>query len=101
MQNIQLSCTLGEDRHRQMTTPSTKNDDNRKVVLHGLVRAESMVQIALAVPLSTVIGWGLGAWLDNKLHQSWIGIAGVVLGAVAGFVQVVRVANHANRKNDS
>ena len=83
-----------------MTTPSPKNGSDRKLVLQGLVRAESMVQIALAVPLSTVIGWGLGAWLDNKLHQSWMGIAGVVLGAVAGFVQVVRVANHANRTGD-
>jgi F0F1-type ATP synthase assembly protein I len=83
-----------------MTTPSPKNGSDRKLVLQGLVRAESMVQIALAVPLSTVIGWGLGAWLDSKLHQSWMGIAGVVLGAVAGFVQVVRVANHANRTGD-
>lgn len=83
-----------------MTTPSPKNGSDRKLVLQGLVRAESMVQIALAVPLSTVIGWGLGAWLDNKLHQPWMAIAGVVLGAVAGFVQVVRVANHANRTGD-
>ena len=77
------------------------NDGGRKVVLRGLVRAESMVQIALAVPLSTIIGWGLGVWLDHKLHQSWIGIVGLVLGAVAGFVQIVRVANHANRSDDN
>jgi ATP synthase protein I len=83
-----------------MTTPPTKDEDNRKVVLHGLMRADSMVQIALAIPLSTVIGWALGAWLDNKLHQSWIAIAGVALGAIAGFVQIIRVANQANRKPD-
>lgn len=63
-------------------------------------RAESMVQIALAVPLSTIIGWGLGDGLDHKLHQSWISILGLVLGAVAGFIQIVRVANHANRSDD-
>lgn len=82
-----------------MTTPPTNNDDSRKVVLHGLMRADSMVQIALAIPLSTVIGWGLGAWLDNKLHQSWIAIAGVALGAIAGFIQIIRVASQANRKD--
>jgi len=82
-----------------METPFPKNDDDRKVVLQGLMRADSMVQIALAMPLSTVIGWGLGAWLDNKFHQSWIVIAGIAFGAVAGFVQVIRVASHANRKD--
>jgi ATP synthase protein I len=81
-----------------MTQP--KKEDPRKVVLQGLMRADSMVQIALAIPLSTLIGWALGAWLDNKLHQSWIAIAGVALGAIAGFIQIIRVANHANRKPD-
>ena len=81
--------------------PQFTNDGNdRKEVLRGFVRAESMVQIALAVPLSTIIGWGLGDWLDHKMHQSWISILGLVLGAVAGFVQIVRVANHANRSDD-
>lgn len=83
-----------------MTPPSANHGDDRKVVLRGLVRAESMVQIALAVPLSTIVGWGLGDWLDHKLHQSWISILGLVLGAVAGFIQIVRVANHANRSDD-
>ncbi|MHB8302956.1 MAG: AtpZ/AtpI family protein [Acidobacteriaceae bacterium] len=80
--------------------PPDGSGNDRKAVLRGFVRAESMVQIALAVPLSTIIGWGLGAWLDNKLHQSWIAILGVVLGAIAGFVQVVRVASHANRSGE-
>jgi F0F1-type ATP synthase assembly protein I len=83
-----------------MAGPPSQDDETRKVVLHGLVRADSMVQIAIALPLSTLIGWGLGVWLDNKLHQSWIGIAGIALGAVAGFVQVIRVASQANRSDD-
>ncbi|HET9087185.1 MAG TPA: AtpZ/AtpI family protein [Acidobacteriaceae bacterium] len=83
-----------------MVVPSPKDDDPRKIVLHGLMRADSMVQIAIAVPLSTLIGWGSGVWLDNKLHQSWIGVAGIALGAVAGFVQVIRVASQANRSDD-
>lgn len=74
---------------------------DRKVVLRGLVRAESMMQIALAVPLSTIIGWALGDWLDHKFHQHWISIAGLTLGAVTGFVQIVRVASAANRKDES
>ena len=83
------------------TNPDAKPGDDRKVVLRGLVRAESMVQIALALPLSTFIGWGLGEFLDHKLHQSWIAIVGLLLGIAAGFTQVVRLANHANRSDDN
>ncbi len=80
--------------------PSPDNSGNdRKVVLRGLVRAESMVQIALALPLSTLIGWGLGDFLDHKLHQSWIAIVGLLLGVAAGFTQVIRLANQANRSD--
>lgn len=80
---------------------SNSSGSDRKVVLGGLARAESMVQIALAVPLSTIIGWAFGDWLDHKFHQSWISIVGLIFGAVAGFVQIVRVANQANRKDQN
>ncbi len=81
-----------------MPMPTPNNPENgRNVVLRGLVRAESMVQIAIALPLSTLIGWGLGDLLDHKLHQSWIAVVGLLLGVAAGFTQVVRLANHANR----
>ncbi len=83
------------------TNPSPTPESDRKVVLRGLVRAESMVQIALALPLSTFIGWGLGDFLDHKLHQSWIAIVGLFLGIAAGFLQIVRLANHANRSDDN
>ena len=39
-----------------------------------------------------LIGWLLGSWADRAWHQGWIGIAGIVLGAVAGFVQIFRTA---------
>lgn len=78
---------------------SSEND--RKVVLRGIARAESMVQIALALPLSALIGWIIGDYLANKLHHPWIAIAGVLLGVTAGFVQVIRLANHANRSDNS
>lgn len=79
--------------------PNSGND--RKVVLRGLVRAETMVQIALALPISTLVGWGIGVLLDHKLHQSWIAVVGLLVGIAAGFVQVVRLANHANRTDDN
>jgi ATP synthase protein I len=57
------------------------------------VRAESMVQLAIAIPAGCLIGWLLGAWLDRHFHQGWIAIAGIVLGAVGGFIQMFVTAS--------
>mgnify|MGYP001545941893 FL=1 len=82
--------------------PQPTNPENgRKMVLRELMRAESLMQIAVVLPLSTFIGWGIGDFLDYKLHQSWIAIVGLLLGVVAGFIQVVRIANHASRTDDN
>ncbi|MHB1935334.1 MAG: AtpZ/AtpI family protein [Acidobacteriaceae bacterium] len=83
-----------------MPTPE-KPQNQRKVALRELVQAEAMIQIALVLPLSCIIGWAVGDFLDHKLHQSWIGIVGLALGIAAGFTQVIRMANHANRSDDN
>lgn len=59
------------------------------------------MQIALILPLATVIGWALGEFLDRALHQSWIAMLGLALGVAAGFIQVIRMANHANRSDEN
>jgi ATP synthase protein I len=56
--------------------------------LGDLVKAESMIQLAIALPAGCVIGWLGGSWLDRHFHQTWISIAGILLGAVAGFLQI-------------
>jgi hypothetical protein len=57
----------------------------------ALVQAEKAVQIALLLPSAVGIGWLLGAWADSRFHQSWIGIAGVIFGAISGLVGVIRM----------
>lgn len=79
-------------------TPDPKPGNDRKSVLRGVVRVESMLQIALALPISVILGWAVGDFLDHKLHQSWIAIVGLAVGAAAGFVQVIRLASDENRK---
>ncbi len=59
--------------------------------LGTLIQAEKMVQIAILLPSAAFIGWLAGAWLDSKLHQSWIGLAGMVFGGISGLVYVVRL----------
>jgi ATP synthase protein I len=63
-----------------------------KGALGELVKAESMIQLALALPAGCVIGWLGGEWLDHHFHQSWIAVVGILLGAAAGFVQIFRTA---------
>ena len=73
----------------QASAPSrAKSKDG---ALASLVRAESLIQLALLLPAATVIGWAIGLALDHWLKQNWIYIAGLLLGAAAGFVQIFRV----------
>ena len=64
-----------------------------KGALGELVKAESMIQLAIALPAGCVIGWLIGAWLDRHFHQNWMGIVGILLGAVAGFMQIFVTAS--------
>ncbi|MGA9717552.1 MAG: AtpZ/AtpI family protein [Acidobacteriaceae bacterium] len=59
--------------------------------MRSLVQVESLIQLALMLPIATVVGWLIGAGLDKWLHQHWIYILGLILGAAAGFVQIFRV----------
>ena len=61
--------------------------------LGDLVKAESIIQLAIALPAGCVIGWLIGAWLDRHFHQNWMGIVGILLGAVAGFLQIFVTAS--------
>jgi F0F1-type ATP synthase assembly protein I len=63
------------------------------------VQAEKLMQIAILLPSAAFVGWLIGAWLDNRLHQEWIAIFGVVFGAISGLVGVVRMAIAAERNS--
>ena len=67
--------------------------------LKDYVKAEQMVQLALAIPIGCVLGMLLGSWLDRRFHTGWIAIAGILVGAVAGFVQIFTVAARYMKNN--
>jgi F0F1-type ATP synthase assembly protein I len=73
------------------------SDKNRG--LKDYVKAEQMVQLALALPAGCLIGWLLGAWLDRHFHQGWIAIAGIVVGAIGGFIQIFTTASRFLKDN--
>ena len=67
------------------------SSDKKTGAIHSLVQVESLIQLALMLPVATVVGWLIGLGLDKWLHQHWIYIAGLILGAAAGFVEIFRV----------
>jgi F0F1-type ATP synthase assembly protein I len=66
--------------------------------MKSLVQVESLIQLALVLPIATVIGLLIGMGLDKWLHQHWIYIPGLILGAAAGFVQIFRVVFALNKE---
>ena len=47
-------------------------------------------QIAFVIPAAVVIGMFLGKLLDYWLHTKWLFLVGIIIGAIAGFVDVIR-----------
>jgi len=56
------------------------------------VQLGNYAQLAIVFPAATVIGWLIGSALDRWLHTTWLYIPGLLLGIVAGFVELVRTA---------
>jgi F0F1-type ATP synthase assembly protein I len=46
--------------------------------------------LAFMLPASALIGYGLGYLLDKEFATTWLNIVGLILGVVAGLVQLVR-----------
>ena len=65
-----------------------KNSDNKS----GWVQLAKCSQLAFVFPAATVAGWLIGAALDRWLHTTWIYLAGLILGIIAGFVELIRAA---------
>ena len=74
----------------QVPAPNPKKPSGS---MQALVKAEKLTQIAFVMPIAALVGWGLGALLDHWLHQHWIYLAGLVVGVVAGFVQIFRMVS--------
>jgi F0F1-type ATP synthase assembly protein I len=47
-------------------------------------------QLAFIIPASVVIGLLIGKLLDHWFHTHWLFLVGVIVGAIAGFVDLIR-----------
>ena len=55
-------------------------------------------QLAFVFPAATVAGWLIGVALDRWLHTTWLYIVGLIVGIVAGFVELIRAAMSSESK---
>ena len=49
-------------------------------------------EIGFIIPAAVLLGFALGKLLDYWLHTKWLTVAGIIFGAVVGFVQMIRTA---------
>jgi F0F1-type ATP synthase assembly protein I len=56
------------------------------------VQLASYSQLAIIFPAATVVGWLIGLALDRWLHTKWLYLVGLILGIIAGFVELIRTA---------
>ena len=68
-------------------------------VLGDMVKAESMIQLALVLPAACLIGAVLGSALDKHFHTGWMAVTGILLGAAAGFIQIYQTAARFMRRD--
>jgi F0F1-type ATP synthase assembly protein I len=48
-------------------------------------------QIAFIIPAAVVVGLLVGKLLDYWFHTHWLFLVGVIVGAIAGFVDLIRM----------
>jgi ATP synthase protein I len=47
-------------------------------------------QIAFVIPAAVVVGLFIGKLLDYWLHTHWLFLVGIIVGAIAGFIDVIK-----------
>ena len=67
-------------------------DPNRPRKPNALVSAARYSEIGFIIPAAVFLGYGLGRLLDYWLHTHWLYLAGVIFGAIVGFIQMIRTA---------
>jgi ATP synthase protein I len=68
-------------------TEERKNSEQRE---NFWVQAARYTQLALVFPAAVVVGLLIGAGLDRWLHTTWLYVAGILFGIVAGFIELIR-----------
>jgi F0F1-type ATP synthase assembly protein I len=74
-------------------------DDDPSTKKSMMVHLASYSQLAFIFPAATVAGWLIGLALDHWLHTTWLYLAGLILGIIAGFVELIRTVTSSGSEN--
>lgn len=72
-------------------------DPKRAPKPNALVSAARYSEIGFIIPAAVFLGYVLGRLADYWFHKHWFYLAGVIFGAVAGFIQMIRSASALSR----
>jgi F0F1-type ATP synthase assembly protein I len=75
---------------------SNGNDSNPNSEKNWMIQLGRYSHIGFALPAATLVGWGLGRLLAHWFHADWWQMVGLLIGIVAGFVEVVRTVMASN-----
>lgn len=75
--------SANDNNDNQRDEPGKKN---------AYVQMANYAQLAIIFPAATLIGWLIGTACDRWLHTNWLYIVGLILGIIAGFVELIRTA---------
>lgn len=64
-----------------------------------IVQLANYSQLAFIFPAATVVGWLIGVALDHWLHTTWLYLVGLILGIIAGFVELIRLVTSSESKD--
>jgi F0F1-type ATP synthase assembly protein I len=73
-------------------------DDNSKKERSTWIQMAKYSQLAFVFPAATIAGWLIGVALDRWLHTTWLYIAGLIVGIITGFVELIRAAMSSESK---
>jgi F0F1-type ATP synthase assembly protein I len=65
----------------------------------ALVSLARYSEIGFIIPAAILVGLLLGKLLDYWLHTKWLYLIGLLLGAVLGFTQMIRMAMRSSRND--
>jgi F0F1-type ATP synthase assembly protein I len=66
-----------------------------------MATAGEYTSLALLLPISTFVGYAIGYLLDKAFGTHFLYVVFLVLGTVAGFVQLIRQFLRDSRDNES
>jgi hypothetical protein len=75
----------------QRPIPDSNPRGKASGLMGSIVQAEKMIQVALILPCAAFICWLGGALLDHMFHTTWIAMAGVVFGILAGLIGAIQL----------